>query len=57
MPSALQREHPALQNMISLLFLLPLWVTFALMDADPATQISVDLCGSGSETLGEQPYE
>jgi hypothetical protein len=34
-------------------FFLFLWVIFALLDPDPdpATQINVDPCGSGSETL------
>jgi hypothetical protein len=34
-PSALKREHPALQNMKFLNFLLLLWVIFALLDPDP----------------------
>jgi hypothetical protein len=34
-PSALKREHPALQNMKFLNFFLLLWVIFALMDPDP----------------------
>jgi hypothetical protein len=33
-PSALNREHPALQNMTFLNFLLFLWVIFALLDSD-----------------------
>ncbi len=32
-PSALKREHPALQNMKT--FLVVLWVIFALLDPDP----------------------
>jgi hypothetical protein len=28
-----------------------LWVIFALLDPDPATQINADPCGSGSTTL------
>jgi hypothetical protein len=56
-PSALKREHPALQNMKILYFFLFLWVIFALLDPDPdpATQINADPCGSGSgsETLIE----
>jgi hypothetical protein len=31
----------------SVLFLF-LWVIFALLDPDPATQTNADLCGSGS---------
>jgi hypothetical protein len=50
-PSALKIEHPALQNMKILYFFLFLWVIFALLDPDPATQINADPCGSGSETL------
>jgi hypothetical protein len=50
-PSALKREHTALQNMKILYFFLFLWVIFALLDPDPATQINADPCGSGSETL------
>jgi hypothetical protein len=34
-PSALIREHPALQNMKFLNFFLFLWVIFALLDPDP----------------------
>jgi hypothetical protein len=49
-PSALKREHPALQNMKILYFFLFLRVVFALLDPDPdpATQINADPCGSGS---------
>jgi hypothetical protein len=52
-PSALIREHPALQNIKILYFFLFLWVIFALLDPDPdpATQIYADPCESGSETL------
>ncbi len=32
-------------------FFLFLWIIFALLDPDPATQINADPCGSGSETL------
>ncbi len=49
--SALKREHPALQNMKILNFFLYLWVIFALLDPDPATQINTDPCGSVSTTL------
>jgi hypothetical protein len=44
-PSALKREHPALQNNLKILyFFLYLWVIFALLDpdTDPATQINAD---------------
>jgi hypothetical protein len=43
-PSALKREHPALQNMKILNFFLYLRVVFALLDLypDPATQINAD---------------
>jgi hypothetical protein len=49
-PSALKREHPAIQNMKFLTFL---WVIFALLDPDPdpATQINANPCRSGSATL------
>jgi hypothetical protein len=50
-PSALKREHPVLKNMKILDFFLFLWVIFALLDPDPATQNNADPCGSGSETL------
>jgi hypothetical protein len=43
-PSALKREHPALQNMK---FFLLLWVIFALLDPDPEYG-STDLIESGS---------
>ncbi len=36
-------------------FLLFLWVIFAFLDPDPATQINADPCGSGSETLVWDP--
>jgi hypothetical protein len=49
----LKREYPALQNMKILSFFLFLWVIFALLDPDPATQINADPSGSGSETLQE----
>jgi hypothetical protein len=39
-PSALNREHPAIQNMKFLYFFLLLWVIFAHLDPDPATQIN-----------------
>jgi hypothetical protein len=41
-PLALKREHPALQNMKILYFFLSLWVIFALLDPDPATQMNKD---------------
>ncbi len=34
-PSALKREHPALQKMKFINFFLCLWVIFALLDTDP----------------------
>jgi hypothetical protein len=34
-----------------LYFFLFLWVIYALLDPDPATQINADRYGSGSETL------
>jgi hypothetical protein len=46
-PSALKREHPALQNMKILYFFLFLWVIFVLLDPDPQFE-----CGSGS---GSEP--
>jgi hypothetical protein len=44
-PSALKREHSALQNMKFHNFFLFLWVIFALLDPDPE---STDLIESGS---------
>jgi hypothetical protein len=41
-PSALKREHSALQNMIFLIFFLLLWVTFALLDPDLLTRLNPD---------------
>jgi hypothetical protein len=38
--SALKRENPALQKMKILYFFL--WIIFALLDPDPATQINAD---------------
>jgi hypothetical protein len=52
-PSALKREHPALQNMKFLNFFLLLWVIFALLDPDPDSEYgsgSTDLIESGSNT-------
>jgi hypothetical protein len=46
-PSALKREHPALQNMKFLDFFLFLWVIFALLDPDPDSESgSTDLIES-----------
>jgi hypothetical protein len=54
-PSALKKEHPALQKMKILSFFLFFGVIFALLDPDPAAQINADPSGSGygsgSETL------
>jgi hypothetical protein len=47
-PSALKREHPVPKNMKILNFFLFVWVIFALLDPDPATQINADPWGSGS---------
>ncbi len=48
-PSALKREHPALQNMKFLNFFLFLWVIFALLDQDSESESgSTDLIESGS---------
>jgi hypothetical protein len=48
-PSALKREHPALQNMKILYFFLFLWVIFALLDPDSESGYgSADLIKSGS---------
>jgi hypothetical protein len=41
-PLALQKKHPALQNIKILYFFSHLWVIFALLDPDPATQINAD---------------
>jgi hypothetical protein len=40
--SALQREHPGLQNMKFLNFFLFLWVIFALLDPDPLIGLHPD---------------
>jgi hypothetical protein len=70
-PSALKKEHPALQNMKILHFsyfcesFFPSWIRIrnlnANPDPDPATQINADPCGSGSgygsETLYILSYE
>jgi hypothetical protein len=47
-PSALKREHPALQSMKFLNFFLLLWVILALLDPDPDSKY-----GSGSTGLIE----
>jgi hypothetical protein len=51
-PSALKREHPALQKMKILSFFQFFWVIFALLDPDPdpAAQINAAPSGSGSGT-------
>jgi hypothetical protein len=58
-PSALQREHPALQNMKVLNFFL-VWVIFALLDPDPNSEYgsgSNDLIESGTNTdLDPKPW-
>jgi hypothetical protein len=41
-PSALKREHPALQKMTFILFFLCLWVIFALLDPDPGIPLNPD---------------
>jgi hypothetical protein len=41
-PSALKREHPALQKMKFIKFSLCLWVILALMDPDPDTGTPLD---------------
>ncbi len=52
--TALNREHPAVQNMKFIRFLLFLWVVLALLDSDAAYQ---NQCGSGSTTLiASLPY-
>jgi hypothetical protein len=43
MPSALKREHPALQKHENYVLFLFLWVIFALLDPDPQFE-----CRSGS---------
>jgi hypothetical protein len=50
-PSALKREHPALQNMKFQKKILILWFIFALLDLDPDSGSgygSMDLIDSGS---------
>jgi hypothetical protein len=42
-PSALKKEHPALQNTKFPYFFLFMWAIFALLDPDPQFE-----CGSGS---------
>jgi hypothetical protein len=41
-PSALKREHPALQKMKFINFFLCLWIIFALLDTDPWTPLKPD---------------
>jgi hypothetical protein len=41
-PSALKREHPALQKMKFINFFLFLWVYFALLDPGPGTSLNLD---------------
>jgi hypothetical protein len=54
-PSALKREHPALQNIKFLNFFLFLWVIFALLDPGPDSESGpTDLIESGSES-GSNP--
>jgi hypothetical protein len=50
-PSALKREHPALQNMEILNFFLLLWVIFVLLDPDPLTWVEF---GSESRNTGSR---
>jgi hypothetical protein len=47
-PSALKREHPALQKMKILSFFLFFGVILSLLDPDPDPQF---VCGSGSNSL------
>jgi hypothetical protein len=49
-PSALKREHLAVQKMKIVSFFLFFGAIFALLDPDPdpAAQINADPCGSGS---------
>jgi hypothetical protein len=54
-PSALKREHPALQKIKFFTFFLFLWIIFALLNPDPTVQINADPCGSGSETPSKNP--
>jgi hypothetical protein len=49
-PSALKREHPALQNMKIQYFFLFLWVIFALLDPDPDPQF---VCGSDPDLAAQ----
>jgi hypothetical protein len=49
-PSALRKEHPALQNMKFLNIFLLLWVIFAFLDPDPDPDSEY---GSGSTDLIE----
>ena len=49
-PSALKREHPALQKMKFMNFFLCLWVIFALLDPDCESGSGYE---SGSTTLTE----
>jgi hypothetical protein len=54
-PSALKRDHPALQNIKIRIFVLFLWVIFALLDPDPdpRTQINADPRGSTTLIMNE----
>jgi hypothetical protein len=40
-----------------LYFFLFLWIIFALLDPDPATQINADPYGSGSEIVFSEPLK
>jgi hypothetical protein len=53
MPSALKREHPALQKLKFLPFLYFLGVIFALLDPDPAYQ---NQCGSMHSRIHNTGY-
>ncbi len=59
-PSALKREHPALQNIKKILiFFLFLWVIDALLDPDTDSEIeygSTDLIESGSNPDPDSKY-
>jgi hypothetical protein len=53
--SALEKEHPAIQNMIFVqFFFIFLWVIFTLLIPDPADQ---NQFGSGSTTMGKNSLE
>jgi hypothetical protein len=54
-PSALKREHPELQKMKVINFLLCLWVIFALLDPDPIANPDTDTGNRDPIESGSNP--